>query len=93
MAEKTIRNDSNRSRKNIYMKTIKIPKGEFNLFFERGEKQTTITDEILMSFISDGVANMAKLIPIEREFKEPLTYKEVYDDDNPDYIKSSQEEI
>ena len=48
---------------------------------------------MLITFIKEGVNKMTNQPPTEREFKEPLTYNEVYDDSDPNYIKSSQEEI
>lgn len=75
-------------------KTIKIPQGEFTLMFERGNLCSTITDEMLIDFIRDGVYKMANPEPQETtEIQQPLTYEESFDDENPNYIKSSQEEI
>ncbi len=75
------------------MKTIKIPKGQFRLLFENYAKESILTDDMLLSFITEGVLRMTNAEPTERNYREPLSYEDVYDDTDPNYIRQSQEEI
>lgn len=67
-------------------KTIKIPQGQIKVLFENNGQSFEITDKILWTALCD---NMFK--GTEEEAK-PIG-KPDFDDENPDYIRSSQEEI
>lgn len=67
-------------------KTIKIPQGQIKLLFENNGQSFEITDKILWTALCD---NMFK----GEEQEKPPTGRPDFDDENPDYIRQSQEEM
>lgn len=69
------------------IKIIKVPKGQISVLFENNGQSFEITDRILWNALCD---NMFKRIE-EDEPEKPS--KLDFDDEHPDYIRTSQEEI
>jgi len=72
-------------------KTIKIPKGANRLMFENGSG-FIISDAQLWDILTEYHLKMLEP-PTEPLSPSEVTYEKVFDDENPDYIKMSQEEI
>ena len=68
-------------------KTIKIPQGQIKVLFENNGQSFEITDKILWTALCD---NMFKRI--DEDAPKP-TGRPDFDDENPDFIRQSQEEI
>jgi hypothetical protein len=66
-------------------KTVKIPQGQIKILFENNGQSFEITDKVLWTALCD---NMFKGIE-----EETPKEQDKFDDENPDYIRSSQEEI
>lgn len=69
-------------------KTVKIPQGQISVLFENNGQSFEITDKILWTALCD---NMFKGLEEEPEIEKPS--KPDFDDEHPDYIRTSQEEI
>jgi len=67
-------------------KTIKIPQGQISVLFENNGQSFEITDKILWNALCDS------MFKGEEETK-PVVAKPDFDDEHPDYIRTSQEEI
>lgn len=68
--------------------TIKIPKGRISVLFENNGQSFEITDRVLWDALCD------KMFKSIEEESEPENQKKLdFDDEHPDYIRTSQEEI
>jgi len=73
-------------------KTIKIPSGQIRLILPNGNG-FDLSDVILLEALNDYGDKLKKKYEQELSTTTNLTYDPIYDDDNPDYIKQSAEEI
>lgn len=66
--------------------TIKVPKGQISVLFENNGQSFEVTDKILWDALCEHIFK-GEAQPSVSEVKND------FDDEHPDYIRSSQEEI
>lgn len=66
-------------------KTVKIPQGQIKVLFENNGQSFEVSDKTLWDALCEYV--------FKGEEPKPQTERADFDDEHPDYIKSSQEEI
>lgn len=66
-------------------KVIKIPSGQIKVLFEKNAQSFEITDKMLWDALCEFV--------FKGDEPKPQKQRPDFDDEHPDYIKGSQEEI
>ena len=66
-------------------KTIKVPIGQIKVLFEKNGQSFEVTDKMLWDALCDFV--------FKGDEPKPQSERADFDDEHPDYIRSSQEEI